>query len=169
MGAPNPTAPPVTPTEITSQKLEMKSTDTETTAIFDGSVKLVGNNITITCDHLDVVATRLGDKAAVLAKLDQFRSLVATGHVRILQGDREVTCGRAEIFPNENKLILTESPVVIDSSGPYIATGDRIILLRGERRIFGDNVKFTFPPLKDLGFDKDKPVQPPAPVPAPPK
>ena len=164
---PPPAASP-TETVITSQKVEMTSTKTETNAVFDGSVKLVGNNITVTCDHLNVVATGLGDKTAILTKLDSFNSLLATGHVRIVQGDREVTCGRAEIFPHEDKLVLTEEPVVFDHSGPYIITGDRLILLRGQRQIFGDNVKFSGPALKDLGFDKNQPMKAPAPVPATP-
>jgi hypothetical protein len=54
---------------------------------------------------------------------------------------------------------------VIDHSGPYVATGTRIVLLRGERRLFGDNIKLTGPPLIDLGFDKKEPMKAPAAVP----
>ena len=153
---------PVIPTVITSKKLEMWSTDTETHSIFDQNVVVTGNNMKITCDHLDVLAGRLGDKNATVGTLDKFKTLVATGNVRIIQGDRDVTCGRAEVFPGENRVVLTESPVVIDSSGPYVARGTRIILLRGERRLFGDNIEMTGPPIKDLGFNKEKPMQAPA-------
>ena len=55
----------------------------------------------------------------------------------------------------------------IDNDGPYVATGDRIVLLRGERRIFGDNIRLQGPPIRDLGFEKDKPVQAPAALPRP--
>jgi len=162
-----PAAPagPPTPTVITSKSLEMWSTDTDTHSIFDQNVIVTGNNMRITCDHLDVLAARLGDKDATVGKLDKFKSLVATGNVHIVQGDRDVTCGRAEVFPRENRIVLTESPVVIDSSGPYVAKGTKIVLLRGERRLFGDNIEITGPPIKDLGFDKEKPMQ--APVKAP--
>ncbi|MBW8782601.1 MAG: hypothetical protein JF599_12060 [Verrucomicrobia bacterium] len=152
---------PIIPTVITSKTLDMRSTDTETHAIFDHNVVVTGNNMRITCDHLDVLASRLGDKEATVGTLDKFKTLVATGHVHIVQGDRDVTCGRAEVFPLENRVVLTESPVVIDSSGPYVAKGTRIILLRGERRLFGDNIEMTGPPIKDLGFDKEKPMQSP--------
>ena len=155
---------PVIPTVITSKKLEMWSTDTETHSIFDQNVVVTGDNIKITCDHLDVLASRLGDKDATVGTLDKFKTLVATGNVRIIQGDRDVTCGRAEVFPGENRVVLTEKPVVIDSSGPYVAHGTKIILLRGERRLFGDNIELTGPPIKNLGFDKDKPMQAPAPA-----
>lgn len=150
------------PTVITSKTLDMRSTDTETHSIFDQNVVVTGNNMKITCDHLDVIASRLGDKDATVGTLDKFKTLVATGHVHIVQGDRDVTCGRAEVFPGENRVVLTESPVVIDASGPYVAKGTRIILLRGERRLFGDNIEMTGPPIKDLGFDKEKPMQSPA-------
>ncbi len=162
-----PAAPagPIIPTVITSKSLEMWSTDTDTHSIFDQNVVVTGNNMRMTCDHLDVLAARLGDTDATVGKLDKFKTLVATGNVHIVQGDRDVTCGRAEVFPKENRIVLTEHPVVIDSSGPYVAKGTRIILLRGERRLFGDNVEITGPPIKDLGFDADKPMQ--APVKAP--
>ncbi|WP_415663408.1 LptA/OstA family protein, partial [Rariglobus hedericola] len=152
----------IIPTVITSTKMEMWSTDTETRSVFQQNVVVTGNNIKITCDNLDVTATRLDDpknKGATVGTLEKFKTLVATGNVHIVQGDREVTCGRAEVFPAEDRVVLTEKPVVIDSSGPYVATGTRIVLLRGERRLFGDNIKLQGPPIRDLGFDKNKPVQ----------
>jgi lipopolysaccharide export system protein LptA len=165
-------AAPVIPTVITSTKMEMWSTDTETRSIFQQNVVVTGNNIKITCDKLDVTATRLDDpknNTATVGTLEKFKTLVATGNVHIIQGDREVTCGRAEVFPAEDRVVLTEKPVVIDSAGPYVATGDRIVLLRGERRLFGDNIKLQGPPIRDLGFEKDKPVQAPASLPRLPK
>ena len=158
-------AAPIIPTVITSKTLDMRSTDTETHAVFDQNVVVTGNNMKVTCDHLDVLAARLGDKDATVGTLNKFKTLVATGNVRIIQGDRDVTCGRAEIFPVENRIVLTESPVVVDSSGPYVAKGTKIILLRGERRLFGDNIELTGPAIKDLGFDKEKAMQAPAKAP----
>ena len=169
---PAPTAPvasaAVVPTVITSTKMEMWSTDTETRSIFQQNVVVTGTNLKMTCDKLDVTAIRLDDqknKDATLATVDKFKTLIATGNVHIVQGDREVTCGRAEVFPVEDRIVLTEKPVVVDNSGPYTATGDCIVLLRGERRVFGDNIRAQFQPISDLGFDKDKPAQAPAPLP----
>lgn len=156
---------PAQPTVIESRSLEMRSTDKETIAIFDQNVVVTGTNLRLTCDHLEVVASRIGNTTDTVAKLDQFKSLVATGRVRIVQGDREVTCGRAEVLPLEEKIILTESPVVIDHSGPYTERGTRIILLRGQRRVIVENSVFQGPPLIDLGFDRKEP--PPTPKPGP--
>jgi|GEM_PF-298538 len=149
---------PAQPTVIESRSLEMRSTEKETIAIFDQNVVVTGTNLRLTCDHLEVVASRVGDASATVAKLDQFKSLVATGRVRIVQGDREVTCGRAEVLPLEEKIILTESPVVIDHSGPYTERGTRIILLRGQRRVIVENSVFQGPPFVDLGFDRKEPA-----------
>jgi lipopolysaccharide export system protein LptA len=161
-GKPTPAAAtanaPAQPTVIESRSLEMRSTDKETIAIFHENVVVTGTNLRLTCDHLEVVASRVGDTSATVAKLDQFKSLVATGRVRIVQGDREVTCGRAEVLPLEEKIILTESPVVIDHSGPYTERGTRIILLRGERRVIVENSVFQGPPIIDLGFDRKEPA-----------
>jgi lipopolysaccharide export system protein LptA len=167
-----PATAPVVPTVITSTKMEMWSTDTETRSVFQQNVVVTGSNIKITCDKLDVTATKLDDiknKDASIPTVEKFKTLVATGNVHIIQGDREVTCGRAEVFPGEDRVVLTEKPVVIDSAGPYVATGDRIVLLRGERRLFGDNIKLQGPPIRDLGFEKDKPVQAPVSLPRLPK
>ena len=161
-------AAPIVPTVITSTEMEMWSTDTETRSVFQKNVVVTGNNLRITCDKLDVTATRLDDdknKDATVGTLEKFKTLVATGNVHIVQGDREVTCGRAEVFPAEDRVVLTEKPVVIDNSGPYVATGTRIVLLRGERRLFGDNIRLQGPPIRDLGFDKEKTMQSPAPLP----
>ena len=163
-------AAPIIPTVITSNEMEMWSTDTETRSVFKDNVVVTGNNLKITCDKLDVTATRLDDdknKDATVGTLEKFKTLVATGNVHIVQGDREVTCGRAEVFPTEDKVVLTEKPVVIDSSGPYVATGTRIVLLRGERRLFGDNIRLQGPPIRDLGFDKNKTMQAPSALPTP--
>jgi lipopolysaccharide export system protein LptA len=161
------------PTVITSTSMEMWSTDTETRSIFKENVTVTGNNLRITCDKLDVTAVRLvgkdaqAEKNATLPSVEKFKTLVATGNVHIVQGEREVTCGKAEVFPGEDRVVLTEKPVVIDNDGPYVATGDRIVLLRGERRIFGDNIRLQGPPIRDLGFEKNKPVQAPAALPRP--
>jgi lipopolysaccharide export system protein LptA len=158
-------------TIITSDKSEVWSndgTEGETYGYFEGNVVVSGNNLKITCDRLDITASRIGDKTITVGNLEKFKYLLAVGKVRITQGDREASCGRAEVFPREDKVVLTENPVVIDHGGPATWVGTKLVLLRGERRVQGENVKITFPPIKDLGFDKNqvapKPETPPAPA-----
>jgi lipopolysaccharide export system protein LptA len=157
-------APP--PTIITSDNGEAQSTDTETTSHFNGHVVVVGNDIHIECDHLEVISARSGDKSDTIGTQSSFKYILATGHVHIAQGDREATCGRAEVLPLDNKITLTEGPVVTDRGNGTTYSGEPLVLYRNERRVTGEHVHITAPPIKDLGFDKNQPPPPP-PVPEP--
>ncbi len=159
-------APPTTTVDCSGQA-ESVSTDTETTTTFRDNVVAVGNGLNLECDFLKVVATRIGDKSATLGKYGKFRYLLATGHVKITQGDRVATSGRAEVFPEEDRIVLTEQPIVRIESEHYTASGPRMILYRGQRRavIEGtptDRTHITLPPIKDLGFQAPKPTDAPA-------
>lgn len=150
---------------------ESESTDTATTTVFHDQVVAIGNGIRLDCDYLKVVASRLGDKTATLGKYGRFQYLLATGHVRIVQGDRTATCGRAEIFPEEDRIVLTEHPVVRDSGQHSEVTGPRMVLYRGQRRVVVEGTPdqqthITLPSIKNLGFDADAkaPAQPEPPA-----
>jgi len=153
-------------TVIESQQFDWRSSDVETTSVFTGNVVVTGTNLKLTCDRLEIVAIKKGDPAATIGKLESFKSLVATGNVRIIQGDREAACGKAEVLPGDDKLILTGQPVVVDHSVNWTWTGDELEMLRGERQIRGKNPRFTGPPVKDLGVDK---IAKPAAAPEAPK
>ncbi|HEX2852520.1 MAG TPA: hypothetical protein VHO24_04720 [Opitutaceae bacterium] len=147
------------------------STDTEITSTFRDKVVVTGNNLKMTCDFLTVIAFRKsGDVPAALGKYGYFKSLVATGHVKIIQGDREATCARAEIFPGEDKIILSGKvdgalPRVRSLDDQYAAEGPRVVLYRGQRRAViegegdgGPGTRITLPAIKDLGYDKNAPA-----------
>ena len=148
------------PTTITSQQLDMHTTDTESVFLFTGLVTVTGNGIQLTCDELEVVALRSDkDMNAAIGELGKFKSLIAKGRVKIVQGDRVATCGRAEVLPGEQKIILTESPLVRDNESAV--TGERMVLYRGERRAVVESgasgpARVTLPPIRDLGFTKEK-------------
>lgn len=154
--APAPAPTPPVPTVIESGSADMISTPTETTFTFRKNVSVTATNMKIFCDELVVVAKRSGDAAATIGKQDNFKSLIATGNVRIIQGDREATCGRASVYPGDDKVELTENPVVRSTKEGWVQTGPKMILYRGERRavIEGTDTerpRLTLPPLKDLG------------------
>jgi lipopolysaccharide export system protein LptA len=139
-------------------------TETENKAIFKDNVIITGTNMRITCDRVD--ATLLGKKAPKPAStsdkttgenVDQFKVIIATGNVRIIQGDREANCERAEVLPREGKIVLTGKPVVVDHGADVTWVGDVLTLLKDERRVMGENVKIVGAPIKDLGFDKNAP------------
>jgi lipopolysaccharide export system protein LptA len=163
-------ATPAAETVIESEQLDMKSTDTESEFIFSNHVVVTGNNLTLTSDRLEVTTLRGGDLSATVSKLGRFKRLVALGHVKIVQGDREAVCGRAELMPGEDKIVLTENPIVTDYSNKGSVTGARIVLFRGERRAVvesggGGPTHVTLPAIKDLGFADAKTATPPAPKP----
>ena len=167
---PAPAAVAPTDTVITSIKGEVWSpSDDETRGLFTGNVIVVGTNIRLTCDRLEVIAAGKTEPTATIGKIDRFKYLLATGKVHITQGDRDAHAERAEFFPREDKIILSGNPIVVDHTARSTATGEPMTFLRGERRVLGENVRFTFPPIKDLGPDKNapapKPDEPAAPAP----
>ena len=157
-----------TVTTITSDgEAQMVSTDKETTITFKQNVVVMGTNLKLTCDFLRVVVIRNGDPTATLGHFDKFRSMLATGNVHLVQGDREAACGRAEVLPAENQVILTDNPVIVDRDQSTRIAGEKITLLRGQRQVFVEKPQLTGPAVKDLGFDKEKqPAAQPAPAPA---
>lgn len=153
-------------TELTAEITDLVSVGNETRVICtrgpEKQVTLTGTNLKITCDRLEVVALGVGDKTSIAPVLERFKYLLATGDVVIVQGQREARCGRAEVLPLENKVVLTENPVVIDHASEFEQKGARITMHRGERRVVVEQSVLTGPSIKDLGFD-DK-----APAPTPP-
>ena len=160
--ADEPVAP--SPTTIVSQNLDMQSTDDESVFLFTGLVLVRGTNISLSCDRLEAVTIRdkkdiIRDKEkTALGQVGKFKSLLATGRVRIEQGDRVATCGRAEVLPGEEKITLTEDPMVRDGESTIV--GEKITLLRGQRRVIVEKARITAPAIKDLGFSKDAPPPP---------
>ncbi len=140
--------------------LNMWSVGNETHGICTGSVVVTGTNLHLTCDRLEFSALGAGDKTSTVPTLDRFRSMLATGHVVIVQGEREATCGRAEVLPQQDKLILTEGPVLVDHGTGWTSSGEKITLLRGERRVIVEKSRITGPALRDLGFDANKSTSP---------
>jgi lipopolysaccharide export system protein LptA len=174
-GAPATAAPPTppVPTVIESGAAEMVSTEKETTFTFRNGVTVTATNMKLTCEHLEVVARRSGDPSATFGKQEDFKSLVATGGVRIVQSDREATCDRAEVFPGEDKVVLTGNPIVRSLDGQYQASGPKMVLHRGERRAqivgeAGERPRISLPPLKDLGYEKEQEKKKKEPANAPP-
>lgn len=161
---------PPQPTNLTCDHMDMWSEGNETHAICTGHVVVTGTNLKILCDRLELIASRLGDKtAAALPTLEKFRYLLATGHVDITQGSRGATCGRAEVLPREDKVVLTEDPVVVDHATDFVSAGEKITLLRAQERVIVEKPRLTGPAIKDLGFDRQKPAAPaPSDTPAPP-
>ena len=93
------------------------------------------------------------------APIGKIEKIFASGKVRLVQKDRIATAGKAEIYPQEGKVILLDSPVVTDPQGSL--AGYRITLLQGEQKVLvekgpGQRPKITLPEIPDLGIDGKK-------------
>lgn len=134
------------PTVIESDHLKMTTLDDETQFIFSENVSITTTDMTVYCDRLEVFAGRLdvNEKAArekadseksknedpIEDELGRIQRIYAIGNVRVVQGDREATSGRAEVFPREGRVVLTENPVLRNEDGRV--SGARITFLQGE-------------------------------------
>ena len=144
----------------------MVSTDKETTITFRDQVEVTGTNMRLACDYLEVVVLRSGDQSATIGKLEKFRSMLATGNVHITQGDREAACGRAEVLPEQDKIILSDTPVIVFKAENARQAGRKITMYRGQRKVEIEEPVTTLPPIKDLGFTAEpKPGAPAAEAP----
>jgi lipopolysaccharide export system protein LptA len=163
-----PAPAPAARSELTADTLEMVSVGDEVRVLCENNVTFTSPpNLRIVCDRLEVIATRGGEGDAALPAIERFRYLLATGNVRMVQGDREATCGRAEVFPREERVVLTEQPVLLDRSADTVITGDKLVLLRGQRRVEGENVRVIGPPIRDLGPDAERATPSPSAATAP--
>lgn len=143
-------------TTLTCDHMDMWSEGDETKAICTGNVVVAGTNLRIVADRLELIASRIDDeKNESVPTLEKFRYLLATGNVSITQGTRTATCGRAEVLPREEKVILTENPVVVDRATEFVSAGEKITMLRGQERVEVEKPRLTGPPIKDLGFDRN--------------
>ncbi|MGJ3243443.1 MAG: LptA/OstA family protein [Opitutales bacterium] len=145
-------------TVITSERLEMTTNASRNAFVFEGDVRVEATNMTATCDRLEVLANRRpgSDPDAAIGQIGRIESIIATGHVVISQAGRTARAGRAEIFPQEGKVILTEAPRLVDERG-VTATGQRMILEQGKKRaLIEGGGRVILPEMPDLGFDAEE-------------
>lgn len=145
-------------TVIEGDQLEMIADEREARFTFTDNIRVTGNNIVLTCDRLEVISSRpveQRDSGERLAGMGRIRSIVASGRVHVTQEGREATAERAEVLPDEGRVILTGSPVIRDTQGEV--SGERIVLYQGlERAVVESSIarpaRVTLPTIPDLGF-----------------
>jgi len=113
------------PLRITSQQLEADNKNM--VIIFRGNVVAKQGEMTIYADVAQVYYDKSEDG-------NEVREIVATGNVKIQEGDRLAT-GQKAVFVNpEQKIILTGQPKVWQ--GKDMVRGEKIIVLLGEDKSF---------------------------------
>ncbi len=158
-------------TIITSDgPLQMRNDGVEAYFVMTDNVRLVGTNLEVTCDKLEVFAETKKEEndPGGFGGISGIRRVLATGNVVIMQEGRRATCGRAEVLPLKDRIELTEDPVVTDAQGTM--AGSRIEIFRGEQLVNVYNPRTTLRALPNLGFPRnpDDEAAPEAPAPGEP-
>ncbi len=157
-------APAQQDTIITSDNLEMQNTGVEAYFVFSKNVRLVGTNLEVTCDKLEIFGDqKRAETGGVVGEVGSIRRILATGNVTIRQEGRRATAGRAEVLPGEDRIELTGEPVVSDPQGTV--AGDRIVFFRGEQNARIDRPRVVLRALPNLGFPQAPAPEPAAPEP----
>jgi len=156
------TGKPLVQTEIEAETLEAEITEEKGYLIGRGSVKLTATNLEITCNQIEVF-TDVKDKEGndTLGDLSSIRRIIATGNVKIVQEERMATSGRAEVYPNDDYILLDEDPIVYQNDITIDGTGAQMRILRGNGRVelIGDTnnkIRVTGRPIEDFGFEENE-------------
>jgi lipopolysaccharide export system protein LptA len=109
------------PVKVTADQLE--ADDEKQTLVFSGNAVAVQGDITVYADRLTVEYS--GAKR-------ELQKVIAEGHVRIIQGTRVATGGKAILYQIDERIVLTESPKVTD--GDDYVQGDEITIFLNDKR-----------------------------------
>lgn len=153
---------PLVQTEIEAESLRAEITEEKGYLIGVGSVRLVATNLEITCNQIEVF-TDVKDKDGndTIGDISSINKIIATGNVRIVQDQRTATAGLAEVYPNEDFILLDKDPILYQGAITIDGTGAQLKIHRGNGRVewIGDpnnKIHISAPPLQDLGFEKDE-------------
>jgi lipopolysaccharide export system protein LptA len=124
--------------------------------VYRGDVLATQGDTKVRSDTLTVTLAARDDQAAdpSAAKGQRLQQIVAVGKVRIDNGTRWATGGRAVFEQGSRTLVLTETPVLHDGSNEV--AGDRVIVYLDENRSVVEGgrkrVKAVIYPSKDAGL-----------------
>ena len=122
-------------TTITSQTMTVKGKSRQT--VFEGTVVLKKGDLVMRSDHMVVTFKKdvqNGSRQTEGETIPQVNRIVANGNVVIEKSDGRATCGRALYDTDEEKLVLTESPIAWQG-GTKIQGAQMTMFLKEERSI----------------------------------
>jgi lipopolysaccharide export system protein LptA len=115
------------PTTITASTLT--ADNKARTALFEGSVVAKNDAITIQSDRMLVHYAEEG----------KVTRIEATGHVKVIKGERIITSDAATYFADEEKVVFTGQPMAME--GGNVVSGTKMIYLVREDRSIVENSK----------------------------
>lgn len=121
---------------IKSNTLEVDND--ENMVIFTGNVNAKRYDFTIECQKMLVFYEKLPDQGKTGDGATKINKIVATGQVKITRSQGGfATAEKAVYYQQDDKLVLTEKPVV--RQGNDVVEGDRITIFLKERRSVVDS------------------------------
>mgnify|MGYP001247696383 CR=1 FL=1 len=146
-------------TELNGDYLEMISGDEITEFYLEGNVTVTGTNLNLKSDELRITMAKEGDTDATIGQMGNIISIIAIGNVEINQKGRSAQSGRAEFFPEQKRVLLTENPLLTELNRTI--SGEEVEWFYGQRRaqVRGgeQRVAVTLGAVPDFGFDSDAP------------
>jgi lipopolysaccharide export system protein LptA len=101
--------------------------------VYRGDVEATQGNVRIQSDELTVrLVSADGSPPGADAEKVTLQEVIASGRVRIHQGSRRATGGRAVFDQEKRQLLLMDDPVLHD--GPNEIAGDRVVVYLDEDR-----------------------------------
>ncbi|MBO7520863.1 MAG: hypothetical protein J6T16_01310, partial [Opitutales bacterium] len=127
-------------TEIVSDRQSYVSGEINDTYLFEDNVEIAGTDFAASCARIEVSIKP--EKAGKL----QIAQISLIKNLKISQGGRLATAGRADINPINETVALTENPQVQNDDGSK-ASGSRMVYTRGRQNISIENPRITLPPI----------------------
>lgn len=122
--------------KLTITSRTMTAQGKEQKAFFEGAVVLTQGDLIIHSDHMVVIFKRQKDEQKQESEEkgfgQQIERVVATGRVVIEKSSGKATCGRAVYIKDEEKVVLTETPVACQNGTEV--TGSRMTMFLKEDR-----------------------------------
>ncbi len=151
-------------TIIESERIEMRGGEDRNFFYFEDQVQVVGTNLLLQCDRLEVTAARKGGKNATAGEIGSIQKVAAAGRVVIEQAGRQAYCGRADFDPAAGEVVLSENPKVVDAGAEVrgwkivIRTGTRQaeVLSNPDAQTASERATVVLDALPDFGFTKEK-------------
>ncbi len=122
------------PTIIKSDKQWLSSSKGIEKYYFEGNVEATGTDMNSKCDRIIVIIRPPKGNAP-----RQISQIIMVGNVKLSQGLKDVSCGRADIHVDEEMAILSDNPVVVNREDNSRVTGQRIVYSQGKRTISVEN------------------------------
>ncbi len=144
----------------------------QTKLILEGPITISDSTMTIQCDHAEVLSSRKNQKdpgsEVSSTNPGTIDYILALGNVDIQQMGTQALAGKAEIFPEQRKLVLEDNPRIVDANGTV--SGHRITFLQGDRQIkidpskTGERNRIQLNDISEIGFlmGEEPPLQPPS-------